>query len=69
MNMFRDLLMTALIALGITLAISDPLDWRWIAAAGPYVVQAIDFMVTTRPFSYIICFALALTLFMTRLKY
>jgi len=69
MNMFRDILICILIALAISLAVSDPLDWKWVAAAGPYVVQAMDFLVTTRPFSIIIAIALALALFMTRLKY
>ena len=69
MNMFRDLAMVALIALAIALAVCNPLDWKWIAAGGPYVVQAVDFLIIAKPFSNIICLALALALFMTRLKY
>jgi hypothetical protein len=69
MNMFRDLAMAAMIALAISLAVSDPLDWKWVAAAGPQVVEGINFLVTTRPFSIIVLVAVALALFMTRLKY
>jgi hypothetical protein len=69
MNMFRDLAILFLLALGISLTISNPDDWKWIDVCGPYVVQAIAFMVLTKPMSIIICMALALALFMTRLKY
>ncbi len=61
--------MAAMIALAISLAVSDPLDWKWVAAAGPQVVEGINFLVTTRPFSIIVLVAVALALFMTRLKY
>jgi hypothetical protein len=36
---------------------------------GPYAVQALYYLVISRPWDIIILFALALTLFMTRLKY
>ena len=69
MNMFRDIAIGILVALGIGLTVSDPDDWKWVAAGGPYVVQAVSFLVTTKPFSVVICMALALALFMTRLKF
>jgi len=69
MNMFRDILMIALIALALGLGFSDPNDWKWADVAGPYVVQSLSFLATAKPFSIIILFALALALFMTRLKF
>ena len=59
----------ALIGLGVGLTVSNPIDWKWVAACGPQVVEGVNFLVVARPFSTIICFALALALFMTRLKY
>jgi hypothetical protein len=69
MNQFRDLLMMALIALALGIALSDPKSWTWAAAGGPYIVNALDFAAETKPWSIIILFALALALFMTRLKF
>ncbi len=69
MNMFRDLLILFLIGLGVTLMMTDPTDWKVVDAGGPYVVNAVIFLVAAKPFSYVICFALSLALFMTRLKY
>jgi len=69
MNQFRDLTMTAMIILAIALMFGQPETWGWTAVCGAYVVNAVDFLATSRPWSIIILFALALTLFMTRLKY
>ncbi len=69
MNQFRDLTMFALIALALGLWFGQPDKWTWAAAAGPYAVNAIDFLSTSRPWSIVILCALALALFMTRLKY
>jgi len=69
MNMFRDLAIGFLLAISIGLTVSDPDDWKWVAAGGPYVVQAVSFLVITKPFSVVILMALALALFMTRLKF
>ncbi len=69
MNMFRDLAMLFLIFLATSLTISNPSDWNWIHVCGPYVVEGVAFLVLTKPMSIIILFALALALFMTRLKY
>ena len=69
MNMFRDILIFALMAFGLGLAVSDPTDWKWIDLLGSGPVQALLFIGQAKPFSVIICFALALALFMTRLKY
>jgi hypothetical protein len=70
MNMFRDLLILVLIGLGVGLMLGgDPNDWKWVDACGPYVVTAMTFLYTAKPFSYVICFALSLALFLTRLKY
>ena len=69
MNMFRDILIMALLFLGGSLMLSDPTDWKIVSAGGPYIVEGIVFLVSAKPFSFVICFALALALFMTRLKY
>ena len=69
MNMFRDILITALMALGLGLTFTDPDNWHWAVVGGPYVVQAISDLDMARPFSTVIIFAVALTLFMTRLKF
>jgi hypothetical protein len=49
--------------------IGHPEDWNWDAAGGPYVVKAVTFMADARPWSVIVLMALALALFMTRIKY
>jgi len=69
MNQFRDLTMFALIALAIGLWFGHPENWTWAAAAGGYAVNAVNFLTMSRPWSIIILCALALALFMTRLKY
>jgi len=69
MNMFRDIAMVTLIALGISLIVSNPMDWRIIASTPTFITDGLNFMVMTKPFSPVVCFALALALFMTRLKY
>ena len=61
--------MAALIILAIGLTVGHPENWTWAAAGGGYVVNAITFMADGRPWSIIVLFALALALFMTRLKY
>jgi hypothetical protein len=69
MNQFRDLTMCALIILAISLLIGQPETWGWTAICGGYVVSGVNFLADSRPWSIIILMALALALFMTRLKY
>jgi hypothetical protein len=69
MNQFRDLLMCALIILAVALGLGQPDTWTWTAACGPYVVNAITFLADARPWSILVLVALALAIFMTRLKY
>jgi len=61
--------MSAMIILAIALLVGQPETWNWAAAGGPYVVNAITFLADGRPWTVIILMALALALFMTRLKY
>jgi hypothetical protein len=69
MNQFRDILMCTLIILAVGLGVGHPENWTWAAAGGSYVVTALSFLTDTRPWSILILIALALALFMTRLKY
>ena len=69
MNQFRDIMIVALLALGIGVEVTDPKDWGWAAAGGPYVVNSLDFLGDYKPWTPIILFALALALFMTRIRY
>jgi hypothetical protein len=69
MNQFRDLTMVGLIILAISLLVGQPENWTWAAMGGPYAVEAVAFLADGRPWSVIVLIALALTLFMTRLKY
>ncbi len=69
MNQFRDLMIVALIILAISLGVGHPDTWTWVASGGAYAVNALNFLTDTRPWSIIVLVALALTLFMTRLKY
>jgi hypothetical protein len=73
MNMFRDLGILAFMVLGVALLLSDPTTWGWVSVLGPYiapqVATALQFMQDIRPFASIFCYALALALFMTRIKF
>ena len=69
MNQFRDLTLMGMIILAIALLVGQPENWGWVSMGGPYAVQALYFLVQARPWDIIILFALALALFMTRLKY
>jgi hypothetical protein len=69
MNQFRDILMFAMIILAIALSVGHPESWDWAAAGGAYVVKGITFMADARPWSVIVLMALALALFMTRIRY
>jgi hypothetical protein len=69
MNQFRDLTMCAMIALAIGLGVTDPDNWGWTTLGGSYVVEAVHWLAITRPWSIIVLMALALTLFMTRLRF
>jgi hypothetical protein len=69
MNQFRDLLMVALIILAAGIGLGHPENWTWAASGGPYVVNAITFLADGRPWTILVLIALALALFMTRLKY
>jgi len=46
-----------------------PEEWKWPDLCGPYVVETISFCTDLRPWSYILCFVLAMALFMTRKIY
>jgi hypothetical protein len=69
MNQFRDLMIIAFVALALSIGISDPDDWTWAVRGGAYLVNALHFLSITRPWSVIVLMALALALFMTRIKY
>ncbi len=69
MNQFRDLAMFFFIFVGLSLLLSQPQEWNWITLCGGYVVRTVQWMADLRPWSIMICMALALALFMTRLKY
>jgi hypothetical protein len=69
MNMLRNLLAIALLALGGGLMFGKPEEWKWPDLCGPYVVETISFCTDLRPWSYILCFVLAMALFMTRKIY
>ena len=69
MNQFRDLTILAFVGLALGMALTDPDDWTWAAAGGAYVVNALHFLAITKPWSIIVLMALALALFMTRIKY
>lgn len=69
MNMFRDIMMLFCIFVGTSLMVSDPLNWSIMTRAPVQIPEAIEFMQKAQPFASIVCFALALALFMTRLKY
>ena len=69
MNQFRDIAMVFLIFVGLSLMLSQPIEWNWITLLGTYFVSGVKWLCDLRPWSEMICFALALTLFMTRLKY
>lgn len=57
------------IFVGFAVMFSNPLDWKFVSSVPPQISQGISFMVQTSPFSSLVCFALALALFMTRIKY
>ena len=61
--------MCSLIILALGLLVGQPENWSWAAAGGAYVVNAINFLAEGRPWTVIVLMALALALFMTRLKY
>ena len=69
MNQFRDIMIVALMALGMGIEVTDPKDWTWAAVGGHYVVDSLQFLGDYQPWTPIILFALALALFMTRIKY
>ncbi len=61
--------MFGMIILAIGLGAGRPENWTWAAVGGPYVVNAITFLADGRPWTIIVLMALALTLYMTRLKF
>ena len=61
--------MMAFIILAIALEVTDPDSWNWVKLGGPWAVEALYYLTIARPWDVIILFALALALFMTRLKY
>ena len=80
MNMFRDILIVALIILGISIGMGNPEKWTWTGNMGSGVSRSgrrlkrlfVSFLAQTRrPILWHCLFycPLATTLFMTRLKY
>ena len=69
MNQFRDLTIIAMITLAIALQVGSPENWGWIHYFGGYAEEGLGYLIAARPFDVVILFALALALFMTRLKY
>ncbi len=69
MNQFRDLAICFLIFVGASLMFSNPIEWNWITILGDYFVSGVKWLCDLRPWSEMIAFALALALFMTRLRY
>jgi hypothetical protein len=69
MNQFRDLMILALIILAACIGLGQPDTWTWPATGGPYVVESVNFLAASRPWSIVVLVAVALALFMTRLKY
>jgi len=69
MNQFRDLTMMGMIILAIGLLVGQPENWTWASLGGANAVNAVNFLAESRPWSVIVLFALALALFMTRLKF
>jgi hypothetical protein len=69
MNQLRDILIVVLTITAIGIGVGHPDQWTWADAGGPYLVNTINFLAAGRPWSTLILLALALTLFMTRLKY
>jgi len=69
MNMIRDLLTLGFLALGAALWFGDPPSWQWPNQLGPYAVEFITYASDGRPWSFIVCAVLALSLFLTRLRY
>ena len=61
--------MAALIILAVSLGLGHPENWTWASGGGAYVVDAITFLADGRPWTILVLLALALALFMTRLKY
>ena len=61
--------MFGMIILAIALAVGEPESWGWVKLGGPYALQALYYLTEGRPWTILILFALALALFMTRLKY
>jgi hypothetical protein len=69
MNMLRNLLAISFLILGGGLMFGKPDEWKWPDVCGPYVVEAVGFCSDFRPWTYIVCFVLAVALFMTRKIY
>ena len=69
MNQIRDILIGAMLILAASLWFGHPESWTWDDAGGPTLVTSINFLAQTRPWSIIVLCAMALALFMTRLKY
>ncbi len=69
MNQFRDILIILLLILAASLGFGHPENWTWEERGGAYAVDAVRILTDARPWSIIILCVLALTLFMTRLKY
>jgi hypothetical protein len=67
--MFRMLFILILVALGLGLWFTDPNEWKWADRGGPYVVNALQFLGDLKPFSFIVLFAVAGALFLTRKQY
>jgi hypothetical protein len=69
MNMFRTIFTVILFALAMGLLLSDPTTWRWADPGGPYLINTLNFLGEFKPFSYLVLFAAAIVLFMTRRQF
>ncbi len=69
MNQFRDILILLMLILAAALGFGHPDTWTWAERGGAYAVDAVRILGDTRPWSILILCALALALFITRIKY
>ncbi len=69
MNMIRNLLTVFFAALGTGLFLSDATTWRWADPGGATVVNTLIVLNEFKPFSFLLCFVIAIGLFLTRKQY
>jgi hypothetical protein len=69
MNMLRNILTVAFLAMGLCLWFIPVENWTWVDHFGGQAVMALDFLSKAQPFSTIIFVVIATALFMTRKQY